>query len=249
MQQTIDFPSPLGADTDTVITALETAAVFHAKGDGREAMRWLRRAAESASDAGDDTRALSLSRIAADLQEELNAVPSRAATPPPLPSAPSAPAPESRPQLSYPPPPSSRAPRPSTPPRISQPPRPSYNGAAHAAVSAAPPLPALQTNGVSAEAEATPLAPSAAETPAPSTAPVEPIRLATPTPARAEPATVSSAPAGTGARHAARVAVSISTSKAGYLELRLLAEGEAPRLGASEALLVMLDPNSTLLAR
>jgi hypothetical protein len=55
--------------------------------------------------------------------------------------------------------------------------------------------------------------------------------------------------AATGARHAARVAVSISTSKVGYLEVRLLAEGEAPRLGASEALLVMLDPASTLLSR
>jgi hypothetical protein len=43
--------------------------------------------------------------------------------------------------------------------------------------------------------------------------------------------------------------VAISTTKVGYLEVRLLAEGEAPRLGASEALLVMLDPTSTLLAR
>jgi hypothetical protein len=80
----------------------------------------------------------------------------------------------------------------------------------------------VPSHGVAAEAEATP---------------------------RPEPATASPALAGTGARHAARVAVSISTSKAGYLELRLLAEGEAPRLGASEALLVMLDPASTLLAR
>jgi len=243
MQQTIDIPSPSRADADTVITALETAAVFQAKGDGREAMRWLRRAAESASDAGDDPRALSLSRIAADLQEELNAEKSQAATPPPLPSAPSSP-PESRPQVSYPPPPSARLSQPSTPPRLSQPstpprlsqpsapprlsqpPRPPSsspsNHAAARAVSAAPALAVVPSNGVAAEAEATP---------------------------RAEPAAASPALAGTGARHAARVAVSISTSKAGYLELRLLAEGEAPRLGASEALLVMLDPASTLLAR
>jgi hypothetical protein len=226
VQQTIDIPSPSRADADAVITALETAAVFQAKGDGREAMRWLRRAAESASDAGDDPRALSLSRIAADLQEELNAVKSQTATPPPLPSSPSSPPLESRPRVSYPPPPSARAPRPSTPPRLSQAPRPPSsrpsNDVVARTVSAAPPLAAVPTNGLSAEAEATP---------------------------RAEPATASPALAGTGARHAARVAVSISTSKAGYLELRLLAEGEAPRLGASEALLVMLDPASTLLAR
>lgn len=53
----------------------------------------------------------------------------------------------------------------------------------------------------------------------------------------------------TGARHAARVAVAISTTKVGYLDVRLLKEGEAPRLGSSEAVLVMLDPTSTLLAR
>jgi hypothetical protein len=53
----------------------------------------------------------------------------------------------------------------------------------------------------------------------------------------------------TGARHAARVAVQISTSKPGVFEVRLLAEGESPRIGSSEALLVMLDPASTLLQR
>jgi hypothetical protein len=234
MQQTIDIPSPSKADADAVITALETAAVFQAKGDGREAMRWLRRAAESASDAGDDPRALSLSRIAADLQEELNAAKSQTATPPPLPSSPSSPPAESRPRVTYPPPPSARAPRPSAPPRLSQAPRPlsssPSNHAAARAVSTAPHLAAVPSNGLSAvptngvatEVDATP---------------------------RHEPVAASPALAGTGARHAARVAVSISTSKAGYLELRLLAEGEAPRLGASEALLVMLDPASTLLAR
>src|SRR5258705_13603028 len=107
MQQTIDIPGPSGADTDTVITALETAAVFHARGDEREAMRWLRRAAESAGDAGDDERALAFSRIAADLQEQLSSAEVQTATPPPAPlplpppsSRPSRP-PESRPRASY----------------------------------------------------------------------------------------------------------------------------------------------------
>ena len=37
--------------------------------NGNEAMRWLRRAAESAGEAGDDVRALSLSRVVADLHQ------------------------------------------------------------------------------------------------------------------------------------------------------------------------------------
>src|SRR4051812_30682552 len=100
LQQTIAIPSPSRADTETVITALETAAVFRSKGDSREAMRWLRRAAESAGEAGDDERALSLSRIVADLHEELDAEPPQkvAASPPPPPSSRIAPPPSSSPQ-------------------------------------------------------------------------------------------------------------------------------------------------------
>jgi hypothetical protein len=168
MQQTIDIPTPARADTETVITALETAAVFRSKGDGREAMRWLRRAAESAGAAGDDERALSLSRVAADLHDELDSITEKKATP-------------------YPPPPSAR----------SAPPSSSSMRASHPPASS---------------------------------------RLAE-----------SALPSG--ARPAARVAVAISTTKAGFFELRLLADGETPRLGSSEALLVMLDPTSKLLVR
>jgi hypothetical protein len=197
MQQTIDIPTPARADTETVITALETAAIFRSKGDGREAMRWLQRAAESAGAAGDDQRALSLSRVAADLHEELDAVAEQKATP-------------------YPPPPSARsAPPSSSSMRASHP--PASSRLAEPALPSTPPLsPPLSTPPT-----ATPLT----STPPPSTS------LAT------------------GARQAARVAVAISTTKAGFFELRLLADGETPRLGSSEALLIMLDPTSKLLAR
>jgi hypothetical protein len=206
MQQTIDIPTPARADTETVITALETAAVFRSKGDGREAMRWLRRAAESAGAAGDDERALSLSRVAADLHEQLDAVTEQKATP-------------------YPPPPSAR----------SAPPSSSSMRASHPPVSSRSAEPALpSTPATSTPATSTPLASSS--TPPPS------LSLAAPSPS------TSMAPA-TGARQAARVAVAISTTKAGFLELRLLADGETPRLGSSEALLIMLDPSSKLLAR
>ena len=187
MQQTIDIPTPVRADTETVITALETAAVFRSKGDGREAMRWLQRAAESAGAAGDDQRALSLSRVAADLHAELNALPEQKATP-------------------YPPPPSAR----------SAPPSSSNMRASH---------------------------------PPPSSRPAEAVLLPTPSTPSTPPTSQTSTSLATGARQAARVAIAISTTKAGFFELRLLADGETPRIGSSEALLIMLDPTSKLLAR
>jgi hypothetical protein len=79
-----------------------------------------------------------------------------------------------------------------------------------------------------------------------SSRPAEPALPATPS---APPTAPTSTSLATGARQAARVAVAISTTKAGFFELRLLADGETPRLGSSEALLIMLDPTSKLLAR
>jgi len=160
MRQTIEIPRPSGTDCDSVITALETAAVFSAKGDGSEAMRWLRRAAESAGEAGDDRRALSLSRSVADLRDALSVPP-----PPPPPT-----------------------------------PRPASRATASAS-------------------------------------------------SRANLSLVRSPSAGNGARKAARVAVAMSASKPGVLELRLLADDEMPPPGGAEALLVMLDPSSTILGR
>jgi hypothetical protein len=199
MQQTIEIPTPSRADTETVSTALETAAVFRSKGDGREAMRWLQRAAESAGAAGDDERALSLSRVAADLHAELDVPEPPKALPPPPPS----------------PPPSSRA----------APPSSSSMRASHPA----PPSSRAAPSSSSSLRASHPAPPSS--------------RAPEPTPS--VPPTFHA----TGARQAARVAIAISTTKAGVFELRLLADGESARIGSSEALLVMLDPTSTLLNR
>jgi len=158
MPQTIDIPSPSSTDCETVITALETAAVFGAKGDEGEAMRWLRRAAESAGEAGDDRRALLLTRRAADLREAL----------------------------------SSR--KPSALPRPAS--RPNLSGSNRATLSL-----------------------------------------------------VRSPPADDGSRAAGRVAVTASPSRPGVFEVRLLSDGESPAAGSTEALLVMLDPSSTILSR
>ena len=47
MQAAIEIPTPNDSDSDTVATALEAAAIFSAKGDTAEALRWVQRAAES----------------------------------------------------------------------------------------------------------------------------------------------------------------------------------------------------------
>jgi len=105
-------PIPIARDDDPedVSWALSTAATSFARGDRGEALKWLRRAAEAASEAERDTRALELAKAAA----ELSALPGAAVTA--TPSRPPAPIP-SRPPLPVPsrPPP----PAPSRPPPIS----------------------------------------------------------------------------------------------------------------------------------
>ena len=56
------------------------------KGDYPEALRWLRRAAENASEEGDDLRAVQLAKGAADLRAQVGPV-----TEPPPPVQPAAP--------------------------------------------------------------------------------------------------------------------------------------------------------------
>lgn len=84
------IPPAEDSDPEDVVTALEMALSFGTRGDLREALRWLRRAAEAADDAGRDTRSLALARTAAELANLLPAT----APPPaaePAEAAPSAP--------------------------------------------------------------------------------------------------------------------------------------------------------------
>ncbi len=60
--------NPEPSDNEDVVSALETADIFWTKGDTDEALRWLKRAAETASDTGNDMRALAIARSAADLK-------------------------------------------------------------------------------------------------------------------------------------------------------------------------------------
>ncbi|HMJ16668.1 MAG TPA: hypothetical protein VK524_34875, partial [Polyangiaceae bacterium] len=80
------------SDSDDIRWALETASAMWAKGDYPEALRWLRRAAETASEEGQDVRAVQLAKAAADLRARFGHVseppPAVQAAPPPLPIAP-----------------------------------------------------------------------------------------------------------------------------------------------------------------
>lgn len=69
------FPTPSPEDSDDVELALETAGALWNKGDRPEALRWVRRAAEAAEQAGDDRRALELARRAAELDAAPEPVP------------------------------------------------------------------------------------------------------------------------------------------------------------------------------
>jgi len=65
------FPAPRNDDDGDVHWALTTALALWAKGDGQEALKWLRRAADSASDANQDARSLELYKAAADVTNRL----------------------------------------------------------------------------------------------------------------------------------------------------------------------------------
>jgi hypothetical protein len=77
------IPKPQPTDPPEVIAALEAAEAHWAKGEQREGLKLLRRAAEAAEQADNDMRALEFARRAADITGMLGA-----SSPPPLPSAP-----------------------------------------------------------------------------------------------------------------------------------------------------------------
>src|SRR5580700_9599365 len=82
------IPTPRPDDDEDVHWALSTAGALWTRGERTEALKWLRRAAEQASDVNADVRALELFKAAADVATKV----ATASAPPPAP-APPAPAP------------------------------------------------------------------------------------------------------------------------------------------------------------
>jgi hypothetical protein len=66
-----DLPQAENADPDGVQVALRAAHTLWSRGDTTESLKWLRKAAESASDEGADFRSLQLAKAAAELRAKL----------------------------------------------------------------------------------------------------------------------------------------------------------------------------------
>jgi hypothetical protein len=66
------LPIPETTDAQDVRWALETARTLWGQGERREALQWVRRAAEAAAEAGADDRALSLAKMGAELRGVLD---------------------------------------------------------------------------------------------------------------------------------------------------------------------------------
>jgi hypothetical protein len=71
----LSLPNIEPDDADMVVLALETAQTLWENADHRESLRWLRKAAEAASDAGADTRAVSLAKSAAEIATAIDLSP------------------------------------------------------------------------------------------------------------------------------------------------------------------------------
>ncbi|NUP13976.1 MAG: hypothetical protein HOW73_48700 [Polyangiaceae bacterium] len=67
------LPEASPEDVEDVVWGLQTATALWNRGEKREALVWIRRAAEAAGSAGQDTRAVELARCAADLEQLFSA--------------------------------------------------------------------------------------------------------------------------------------------------------------------------------
>ncbi|MEO7035855.1 MAG: hypothetical protein ABI548_18105 [Polyangiaceae bacterium] len=225
----VDLPEVEPRDPEPVAVAIETARALFRSGERLDALRWLRRAAERAEEAGDDVRSVSLARSAADLSTELQSV-----LPPPMTSAPPPPAS---------PPPTSR--RHDEAIALAAYDDFSDNTVVDAAVPALP-REALQSGVQITELPESQQSPHSATMPSPSSSipsventPDAPITAVTPTTpmAVAKPAL----------RQALRVALRPDPAYPGGWLVRPLAEGKPVPADTEEALLVALNPHSHLL--
>lgn len=137
MAEKSPIPAAKKSDSEDVSWALSTADAMWGRGDRADAVKWLRRAVESASEAQDDDRALELAKAAADIASQAGIVQTsppplvaasappmaRPSAPPPVPK-PSAAPPRPAPTRSVPPPPPSRPAPPTAKPTTGSPPAP-----------------------------------------------------------------------------------------------------------------------------
>lgn len=261
------LPEPDAADSSETRWALETARNLWGQGERREALQWVRRAAEAAAESGQDDRALLLAKQGAELRNSLD-IPRT--VPPPAPAGPAAPAGAgSSPSLAGLVPPGIPRPgavpgvEPSAPPPAAAPTAKSVVPAIPIAPVAAPsvvPVTAAAPSVVPVTATAPSAAPVTAAVPsvvpvtaaAPSVAPGRPISQIPPPSERGDEVVVTvvqtdgSVPAPDAAlvsRRAVRVAV-IAVDAPNELRVKKLAPGEVAPKDSTVALLVAFEPGA-----
>jgi hypothetical protein len=215
-----DFPVVEESDTDDVRWALETANTMWSQGDTEEALKWLKRAAESAEEGGDDMRSLSLAKARAELHSlvEVEAPTPKSGEIGPLSAPPASAAPLSAPPSRPPgPPPPRNTPAPALRGPSRPAPPPSRPSAAGGPPSGPPAPPSPPSGPVSDDGRPTLIQPDKAPLPAPSGG------------------------RGFDERRAVRVAVQPIQGQPGVLLTRPLRTGERPAPGAQEALLVAIE--------
>lgn len=82
MAAPVKIPAAVPGDPEDVSWALSTAEAMYGRGDVAEALKWVRRAAEAASEAENDDRALELAKAAADLTAAMSAASAAPPAPP-----------------------------------------------------------------------------------------------------------------------------------------------------------------------
>lgn len=87
MSARAQLPSPEPTDVGDIRSALETAQSLWDQGERREALQWVRRAAEAAAESGADDRALTLAKMGAELRGSVD-IPRTMPPPPKMPDVP-----------------------------------------------------------------------------------------------------------------------------------------------------------------
>jgi hypothetical protein len=223
MSDSLDLPEVEPRDPEPVAVAIETARALFRTGERLDALRWLRRAAERAEEAGDDLRSVSLARSAADLSTELQSV-----APPPVASAPPPTVTSSRPPVAASAPPTSRR----NDEAAALAPYDDFSDKTAVDVLAPPIVREALQSGVHI-------------TELPESQPSE-RSVTMPSPSSSIPVVSGNPIAKPAIRAALRVAVSSDPKSPGAWLVRPLSEGVAAPPGSEEALLVALDPNSEL---
>lgn len=241
------IPQPEPGDSETVVTALETAAVFSARGESAEALRWLKRAAESSAEGANDARTLTLARTAAELSQVMSIPAPPASDPAAARPSRSLPKPPARPALSLgiensaadeP----SRAAMEKTDPMMARPSRP---------VGTPPPPSARSVNSVSVGGGASQKIAAVSGRPR-SSEPSSPTSQRAPAVRAAAAVAVKSAALADDSasfRKAVRVSVLPSATEPGLYLVRLLEDGKPAPEASAEGILVLTDPASTFFSR